>query len=191
MSESSIVQFGNPILRKPAKSLTASQIKSEATQALISEMITLLRDRKLGVGLAAPQVGKSLALAVISIHPTPHRPKVEPFDLVIMNPEIVATKGKKRLQWEGCISSGDGEAGLFARVPRYPAIELAYTGLDGQPKQTWFSGLPAHVIQHEVDHLKGILFVDNVLDSSTYMTYHEYKKQRKNLQKQNNYSDVL
>lgn len=186
-----LTQFGNPILRQTAQQLTLAQVRSEGIQKFAEDMRSLLKDRKLGIGLAAPQVGKHIALAVISIQPTLHRPEVEPFDLTIINPKIVSTKGKQRLQWEGCISSGDGEAGLFARVPRYPSVELSYMGLDGKTHQEWFSGLPAHVIQHEVDHLSGTLFVDRVEDPSTYMTYHEYNKQRKNLQKQNDYTVAL
>lgn len=186
-----ITQFGNPVLRQKTERMTAVQVQSGAIQKLALAMRNLLKDRKLGIGLAAPQVGKNISLAVISIHPTPHRPEVEPFDLTMINPEIITTKGKKRLQWEGCISSGAGEAGLFARVPRYPAVELSYTALDGKKYQKWFTGLPAHVIQHEVDHLNGTLFVERVEDPTTYMTYFEYKKQRKNLQRQNDYTVTL
>ncbi len=82
-------------------------------------MQSTLKTFKLGVGLAAPQVGEGLALSVIVIQPTKHRPEVEPFELVIINPKIIETIGRKKQLWEGCISSGAGKAGLFAQVPRY------------------------------------------------------------------------
>jgi peptide deformylase len=81
--------------------------------------------------------------------------------------------------WEGCISSGAGKAGLFAKVPRYEKIELEYLDESAVSHKKVFSGLVAHVIQHEVDHLNGILFVDKVKDSTTFMTYSEYRKMKK------------
>ncbi len=129
---------------------------------------------KLGIGLAAPRVGEGIALAVIAIQPTKHRPEVELFDLVIINPAISQTFGRRKQQWEGCISTGPGKTGLFAKVPRYSKISVNFTDEHGRWQQKSFEGLAAHVIQHEVDHLNGILFVDRVKDTSSYMTYREY-----------------
>lgn len=170
-----LTEFGNPILRQPAKTLSVKEIKSEATQKLIYAMRYTLRQKRLGVGLAAPQVGKSLALAIIAIQPTSHRPKVARFKLVIINPEITWRVGRRKSIWEGCISAGT--SGLFAKVPRYEEIELKYYNEAGRPQTRHFKGLKAQVIQHEVDHLNGVLFMDLVKDSSTYMTMKEYKKQ--------------
>lgn len=169
-------QFGNPILRKRAKEIAIEHINSAIIQELITNMRHTLTKKKLGIGLAAPQVGQNVALAVICIRPMPHRPKVRSFDLVCINPKITDVKGNKKPMWEGCISSGAGKAGLFAKVMRYTAIELKYYDETGKLQHKDFKGLPAHVIQHEVDHLNGILFVDNVEDTTTYMTYAEYKK---------------
>jgi len=72
--------------------------------------------------------------------------------------------------------SGSVKANLFAKVPRYKKIELEYFDEHAIKQTRVFKGLAAHVIQHEVDHLNGILFVDKVKDTSTYMTYKEYKK---------------
>ena len=134
-----------------------------------------LTSKKLGVGLAAPQVGKDLALSVISIHPTKHRPKVKELELVIINPKITKYTGRKTQMWEGCLSGG--KSGLFAKVPRHKSVELEYLDEKGIKHKKTFKGLPAQVIQHEVDHLNGILFVDKVKDTKTYMTLKEYKKQ--------------
>lgn len=175
-----IVQFGNPMLRIPAVSLVAREVTSEKVQQLIANMMHTLIEKKLGVGLAAPQVGKSIALAVIAIRPSELRPKVKSFDLVLINPMITETKGRKVEMWEGCISAGShGKADLFAKVPRYQGVKVKY--FDGQGKQhhKTFTGLPAHVIQHEVDHLNGILFVERVKDTKTYMTYQEYLEAKK------------
>ncbi len=169
-------EFGNPILRNRADKLSVFEIKSSKTQHLISAMKSTLMETKLGVGLAAPQVGEGVALSVILVQPTKHRPEVKPFELVIINPEIIQTFGRKYQLWEGCISSGQGKAGLFAKVPRYNKVKLKFTDENGTGHSKIFSGLPAQVIQHEVDHLNGILFVDRVKDTKTYVTYREYMR---------------
>lgn len=172
-------QFGNPLLRRKTRELLPQEIRSTEIQQLIEDMHFTLSEKKLGIGLAAPQVGKSLALAVVSIQRTPLRPEVEPFRLTIINPVITKVFGRRTQLWEGCISSGAGTAGLFAKVPRYKKIELRYLDESGQEHTQVFEGLRAHVIQHEVDHLNGILFVDKVKDTKTYMTMAEYKKTRR------------
>lgn len=180
-----ITEFGNPILRQKAHPLSASEIKSPKTQKLIEDMREFLTSKKLGVGLAAPQIGESIALAIVSIRPLKHRKDVKEFDLVIINPEILEVFGRKIQQWEGCISAGPAKSGLFARVPRYKKIRLKYYDEKGASKNKIFEGLPAHIIQHEVDHLNGVLFVDRVKDKKTFVTYKEYLKivKRKKLSK--------
>jgi peptide deformylase len=171
-----IREFGNPILRQKAKKLIDKDVKSENIQKLIKQMQELLISKKMGVGLAAPQVGESLALAVICVRPVKHRKEVEEFDLTIINPEITKTYGRKLQQWEGCLSGGLLKSGLFARVPRYKKIELKYCDEKGRRQQKAFKGLAAHIIQHEVDHLNGTLFVDKVRDRTSFVTYNEYLK---------------
>ncbi len=173
MKELRRIEFGNPLLRQVASRLTLEDIASEKIQELIKNMRHTLISKKLGVGLAAPQVGVGVALSVISIRPMPHRPKAKEFDLVIINPEIVEYLGKKEAMWEGCLSAG--KSGLFAKVPRYKKLTLKYQDEKGDHYIKQFEGLPAHAIQHETDHLKGGLFVDKVKDTGTYMTYKEYK----------------
>lgn len=174
-----LTQFGNPVLRQVAQRLSADEITSPLVQDLIANMPFTLTSKKLGIGLAAPQVGESLALAVVHIQPTKLRPDVKSFELTIINPEITRTFGRRKQLWEGCISSGQGKTGLFAKVPRYKKIELSYLDENGKAHTKQFTGLPAHVIQHEVDHLNGVLFVDKVINTTTYMTYAEYLKARK------------
>lgn len=169
-------QFGNPILRQEAERIPVDQISTKKVQDLIADMRHTLIEKKLGIGLAAPQVGECLALAVIAIRSTPDRPKVKKFDLVIINPEITDYIGRKKAMWEGCISAGPGKAQLFAQVPRYPEVEVKYYDEAGKLHHKAFNDLPAQVLQHEVDHLSGILFVDRVKDTKSYMTYAEYRE---------------
>lgn len=176
-----ITRFGNKILRSSAKRLSAKQIKSKEVQDLIDQMQRLLDGKKYGVGLAAPQVGYDVAISVISIKSTPTRPNLEPFNEVIINPEVVATHGNKQQMWEGCISSGNGNNTLYAKVPRYKRVTLRWLDKDASVHEEVLDGFVAHVAQHETDHLNGILFVDRVKDTSTYMLADEYKKYQKSI----------
>jgi peptide deformylase len=176
VSSPKLAEFGDPILRQKAKQVDPEQISSKQVQSLIADMRHILTEKKLGIGLAAPQVGSDLALAVVCIHPMPHRLQVQPFDLVLINAAITERIGRRDDVWEGCISSGPGKAGLFAKTPRYDRIKVRYLDASAMPHHRIFSGLAAQVIQHEIDHLNGILFVDHVKDTRTFMTYGEYKK---------------
>src|SRR3989344_360125 len=168
-------QFGNPIFRQRPVELSKEQILSEFIQELIKNMKYTLEKRKYGTGLAAPQVGHNVSLSVIHIRPTktrPQLPKSKWADLVIINPKITKTYGAKTQLWEGCISLAE----VFAKVPRYKKIDLEYMDENAKQQTKTFEGLLAQVIQHEVDHLSGVLFVDKVEDSSTFMSGTEYRK---------------
>lgn len=170
-------QFGNPILRQPAQKINPQDIGSVEIQELIAGMRHTLITRKLGVAMAAPQVGKSIALVVVAVRPLAHRQKIEPFDAVLINPEITEQNGRRQSLWEGCISSGrDGRPDLFAKVPRYPKVKVRYYDEQGKQHHEEFTGFRAQIVQHEVDHLQGILFVDRVKDPKTFITYQEYMK---------------
>ncbi len=171
-----VSEFGDPILRRQSATIKIKDINGSETQNLIESMKELLLTKKLGIGLAAPQIGISLRLAVITIRASKHRPDAKPFDLVIINPEIIETAGRRKQMYEGCISGGPNRSGLFARVPRYKKIKLKYYNQNGNLQKKYFEGLTAHVLQHEVDHLNGVLFVDRVKDSKSYVTYKEYLK---------------
>jgi peptide deformylase len=169
-------RFGNPILRQKTKQLTKNDILSTDVQQLIKNMYYTLQQKPYGVGLAAPQVGKNIALSVIGIKPTPTRPDVVPFDTVIINPKILEMYGKRTQMWEGCVSCGTADDTLYAKVPRYKRIRLEWQDEHSVRHEEILDGFVAHVAQHEVDHLNGVLFVDLVKDSSTYMMADEYRK---------------
>ncbi len=169
-------RFGNPILRFKTKRLTLKQVRSKETKDLIKNMRYTLLKKEYGVGIAAPQVGFDIALSVIGIKPTPNRPNLEPFETVIINPEIIETYGNKQRLWEGCISCGMGNNTLFAQVPRYKKIKLRWLDERAVKREEILEGFVAHVAQHETDHLNGVLFVDLVKDPSTFMMADEYRK---------------
>lgn len=171
------VQFGNPILRENAQSLSKTEIVSSDIQSLIANMRYTLTEKQYGVGIAAPQVDVSVALSVIGIKPTPTRPELTAFDSVIINPKIIETYGKRSQMWEGCISCGTGDNTLYALVPRYKRIKMQWLDEHAIAHEEILEGFVAHVAQHEVDHLNGILFVDRVKDTKSYIMADEYRKQ--------------
>lgn len=167
-------EFGDPILRKVARPLTQKEIGSDKIQRLIKSMHYTLTHKKFGVGLAAPQIGESIALVVIEVQPTEYRPNLERFSATLINPKITKTYGKKIPMYEGCLSSGAEP--LMAKVPRYKKVEVQYIDENGDEQKTVFEDMAAHVAQHEIDHINGILFVDKVEDPKTYISFKEYKK---------------
>ena len=141
-----IVVLGDPVLRKKSKRIT--NINDESIQKLIDDMIETMRANS-GVGLAAPQVGKSLRLAVIEI------PGEEVITLI--NPEIVKKSGEKEVV-EGCLSI-PGYRGVIKR-----ATSVVAKGRDRYGKEIRIKGegLLAQALQHEIDHLNGILYIDHL-----------------------------
>lgn len=170
-----LIRFGNPILREKARLLLMSEIKSDEIQQLIADIRYTNGQKKYGVGLAAPQVGVGVSLSVIGIKPTPARPHLEPFDQVIINPSYEGI-GRRSGMWEGCQSGGAGVNTLFGKALRYKHIRATWHDEHGKLHEQELSGFPAHVFQHETDHLDGILFVDRVRDTKTYMLADEYRK---------------
>jgi peptide deformylase len=168
-------QFGNPILRQKTKHLRKDEILSNEIQQLIKRMKFTLERKKFGIGLAAPQIGKSLAISFIGLKPTPSRPNLKRQDMVIINPTIIKSFGQKVPMWEGCISFGDP----YAKTERYKKIRVSWLDEKAKKHEKDFDGILAHVLQHEIDHLNGVLFVDRVKDTTTYVTESEYLKIRK------------
>lgn len=172
-----VYEFGEPILRQRSGELTPVEIASKDTQQLIADMRDLLLKHNAGVAMAAPQVGVSKRVVAVAVRPTEHRPQVEEFDAVMINPEIVETFGRRTQLWEGCLSTGQN--GLFAKAPRYRKVTARYVDEIGKEHTETFTGLLAQIVQHEVDHLDGVLFVDRVKDSTTYITKKQYIRMRK------------
>ena len=168
------IEFGNPILRSKAKRLSAEEIQSPEAQQLIQDMFFALEHKKYGVGIAAPQLGRAVAVSTIDTKPTPTRPELTRQKLTMINPEIVKVYGQKEEQWEGCISGSE----LYTKVPRYTKIRLRWQDEKARVHEKDFDGFMAQVVQHEVDHLNGVLFVDRVKNTKSYMTFSEYKKMR-------------
>mgnify|MGYP001157886166 FL=1 len=170
-----IVEFGNDILRKKAGNVKVGEFKSEETKRIIAELNEACDNNKYGVGIAAPQIGESKAILVIRIKNTPARPDREPFDKVVINPKIIEYIGKPTQLWDGCLSSGDDP--VFAQTERYRKVKVNYYDEDGKFHEgEILSDFVAHVFQHETDHLNGMLFVDRITNSKSWMSNKEYIK---------------
>lgn len=147
-----VARMGHPILRKRARALDRREIKSDGFQQLIDDMLQTMAEYH-GAGLAAPQVHLDLRLFVALQDADG---EVEP--IVLVNPEIEVVGDEIVEDWEGCLSIPD----VRGKVPR--AREIAVRALDRNGSRLEFkaSNFPARVIQHEYDHIDGILFLDRM-----------------------------
>lgn len=116
-----LTRAGNPILREKMPELSVDEILSSEIQELIADMYHTIRERKYGVGLAAPQVGERCAMSVIGIKPTPNRPELSVFEQVIINPRYEGVCARSEA-WEGCVSIGTGSDIVYAKALRYRRV---------------------------------------------------------------------
>jgi peptide deformylase len=149
-----IAQLGQPILRQVATEVSTEEIRSPAFQQLVDDMLATLADAE-GAGLAGPQVYQSKRLFLAAVLPS-SEPEAPPGVEVFVNPRIVAFSTEKASSWEGCLSFVE----LLVLVPRAQAVRVEYLTRHGEPRTMEVQGFPARVVQHEFDHLDGILTLD-------------------------------
>jgi peptide deformylase len=162
-----IVQAGNPVLRAQARPLTREEIIGDEIQRLIRDMRETMYDAP-GVGLAAPQVGVPLQLAVIedrqeflsslSAQELGEKERQAVAFHVIVNPEITLLGDDRIDFYEGCLSL----SGFSAVVPRGAKVRVEYLDEHGTPQSVEASGWYARILQHEIDHLRGTLYIDRM-----------------------------
>ncbi len=144
-----IKKYPDPVLRQKAEEV---KDLNGALQKLIDDMIQTMHEAP-GIGLAAPQVGRPLRLIVTDIS---HREPEQPL-IVLINPEIVEAEGKIDSE-EGCLSV----PGYYTTIKRKGRVLVRGLDRDGKPVEIEAEGLLARVLQHEIDHLNGILFIDHL-----------------------------
>ena len=150
-----IVAYGDPILKKEAEEVEKDY---PGLQELIDNMFKTMYNAE-GVGLAAPQVAKSIRLFILDASPfEEEEPKLKDFKKVFINPIIVEESGKIWAFNEGCLSI----PGIREDVNRQPKITIEYYDRDFNLIEETYEGLAARVIQHEYDHVDGILFTDHI-----------------------------
>lgn len=162
-----IVQAGNPVLRQRARELSAEEIRGREIQKLIQAMRSCMHEAP-GVGLAAPQLGLALQLAVIEDREEYHKDVSEallrerercpvPFHAII-NPALELIGEEKAEFFEGCLSV----AGFSALVPRARTVRVSCLDERGEPRLIEATGWYARILQHEIDHLNGTLYIDRM-----------------------------
>jgi peptide deformylase len=163
MSILKVARMGHPVLRTKARSLTPSDVRTAEIQKLIDDMIETMVEYR-GVGLAGPQVHEGLRLFVADLGARDER-ESEP--IAIINPEISVVGSEMVEDWEGCLSIPD----IRGRVPRARDIKVKALDRLGDRVELRAQNFPARIIQHETDHLDGVLFFDRMkgFDSLTFL----------------------
>ena len=150
-----IVIYGSDVLRKPCERITPDYPE---VKKLVEDMFLTLGEAE-GVGLAAPQIGKNIRLFIVDCTPWGEDdPECADYKRAFINPEIYALSEEKKTYNEGCLSF----PGIHADVPRSLAIRMRYMDEDFVEHDEEFTGLKAWVIQHEYDHIEGVVFTDRV-----------------------------
>ncbi|HSG32400.1 MAG TPA: peptide deformylase [Thermodesulfobacteriota bacterium] len=165
-----IVELGNPVLRERAKAV--EDISDPTVQQLIDDLILTTKEAS-GVGIAAPQVGQSLRIFIISSYSNERYPQAP--DMVpvpIINPQIISTSEELVKGWEGCLSI----PGIRAPVLRHKEVKIRYFDREGQEFEGILEDFVARIFQHEFDHIEGIVFLDRLKDNSEIITENEYYK---------------
>ncbi|MCB1043071.1 MAG: peptide deformylase [Acidobacteria bacterium] len=169
-----VLRMGHPLLRQRARKVSDSEIHSPEMKKLIEDMVDTMHAHD-GVGLAAPQVGASIRMAIIELDPENDRYTYggETRLGVYFNPEIEVLDETPQSFWEGCLSV----PGLRGRVTRPRQVRVHYTNLEGERCVLEAEDFLATVFQHEFDHLDGVLYVDRLEDTHqlTYLDeFHQF-----------------
>jgi len=162
--------MGHPVLRAKARPLTPAEVRSAEIQRLIDDMMETMVEYH-GVGLAAPQIHQSVRLFVADLSARDEdREEVEL--VAIVNPEITPVGPEIVEDWEGCLSIPD----IRGRVPRARAIKVRGLDRRGARLELHTEEFPARVVQHETDHLDGVLFFDRMRGFETLTFLDEYAR---------------
>lgn len=172
MSILKTAELGNPILRQVAKEVSLLELKSPAIQKLIDDMIETMHGYE-GVGLAAPQVHESRQIAVVEVSNNKRYPWAPNIPLlVLVNPVFISKSEETQEDWEGCLSV-EGFRGI---VPRSKQVSIRFLDRQGKERTLEAENFFAVVIQHELDHLSGKVFLDRMRDLSTLTHLKEYER---------------
>lgn len=168
-----IAQLGNAVLRKKAAEVDIENILDDEIQQLIGKMMLTVSEAG-GVGIAAPQIHHSLRIFIMCSKPNaryPDAPLMQP--TAIINPEILSYSKEKIKDWEGCLSVPS----MRGLVPRYNQITVGYFDQQGNKKQKELTGFLARIFQHELDHLNGLTFIDQLDSTIDLISEEEWYRQ--------------
>lgn len=172
MSILKVARLGNPVLRKKALPLTVEELRKPDVQELIDNMVETMREYE-GVGLAAPQIHESRQIVVIESANSLRYAETPTIPLTILvNPVITYCSEEVADGWEGCLSVGD----FRGVVSRSTSVKVDALDRKGKGISINASGFFAVVLQHEIDHLHGIVFIDRMKDLKTLSFLKEYER---------------
>ncbi|MBN1915741.1 peptide deformylase [Candidatus Dojkabacteria bacterium] len=159
-----ILQIGDPVLEKKSLELDIKKLEEKKIQSLIDNLIeTAYSEVEKSAGISAPQIGENLNIIV-----------ARRFDLqkneddkkviweVIINPRVLFLSEEESVFWEGCLSVGVGQKALFGPVKRKREVKIRYTNREGKEKEYHGRDFMSHIVQHEIDHLDGTLFLSHI-----------------------------
>jgi peptide deformylase len=170
MSILKVSRMGHPVLRERARPLDRNEVRHPLIQKLIDDMMETMVEYH-GVGLAAPQVHEGLRLFVASLD-LAGDDKERAETIAIINPEITPASTATEEDWEGCLSIPD----IRGRVPRFTDIKVKGLDRHGERLELRVKDFAARVIQHETDHLDGVLFFDRMKSFETLTFLDEYSR---------------
>jgi len=169
-----IIQIGHPTLRQRAREVTAAELDSPELHRICDDLVETMRAAN-GAGLAAPQVDIPLRLFAVAVGDNPRYPYKPRLGLrVLVNPVVHPVSAETYMSYEGCLSIPD----LRGLLPRSAEVEMTYLDPKGDEHVERFGGLSAGTMQHELDHLDGILFPDRVDDPTTLCTWEVFRAHR-------------
>ncbi|HSE56589.1 MAG TPA: peptide deformylase [Candidatus Paceibacterota bacterium] len=160
-----IIQDPDPVLRQAAAAVPVSEITTKKIQGIVAAMQEALANEEDGVAIAAPQIGVSMRLFVVSKKVL----KDAPADMVFINPELIRLGKQKKFVHEGCLSV----RWKYGLVKRATTATVRAYNMQGNQFQMSARGLLAQVFQHETDHLDGILFIDSAKEIEDIPPHHE------------------
>lgn len=167
--EIEIFHIGSPIIRAHSQRVSAAQ-GAKACETLTQKLRALQ-----GAGLAAPQIGLPYRVFVVEVHKNemfPERPSSPLY--TVINPSVEFIGSEEDIDYEGCFSV----PGYVGIVPRYRKLKLNWTDPDGTDREEIFEDYLARVVQHEFDHLNGLLYIDRMTDMKSFCTRENYMRNR-------------
>lgn len=180
MTVINVIKMGEPCLASKAKPVI--DFESDELQTNVANMIDTMRSYH-GVGLAAPQIALSKQIIVLEVADNVRYPQAQAIELdILINPEILELSEQQEAGWEGCLSL----PGMRGRVTRSVSITYQALNLAGEPVKKTVSGFHARIIQHEIDHLNGILYPQRLDNLSEF----GFEDSLPSFQ-QNNVSDII
>lgn len=164
-----VIRLGHPVLRATAEPVPDADLGSEQLRRLAADLVHTMIEED-GVGLAAPQVAEPLRMLAYWCPELDDEPEIAP--TILVNPELRPVGEDLEDGWEGCLSI----PGLRGLVPRHTRIKIRAWTVDGEPVSLTADGFHARVLQHEVDHLDGIVFLDRMMSPRSLAFDEEWQR---------------